>query len=412
MTKLIHTADVHLDSPLKSLALKDPDLRERVIAATRTALTRIVDAALSEAVDAVLIAGDLFDGQERSARTAAFLLAQLDRLRVAGIRVFLIKGNHDAENPITGDLDLPENVHVFTGHGGRVALNEAVQVHGVSFSGRQAPDSLLPKFAAPVEGAVNVAMLHTSLAGSQGHDVYAPCTVAELAALGFDYWALGHIHRRQVHSETPWIVMPGCPQGRDIGEAGPRSATLIEIDDDARFITRVGEIPTAAVEFAVVEIDAAGLEEAEALRDVLRRELWAMAEVPGCDAALLRVTLRGATPLRWAILRDRDTWEETVAQLARDTGRLWLEKLSLDLSEPAGTSTKSAVDDLARLMAEIRAEPGFHSALRADAEQLLSDLPPARRAALLPDEAAADRLTAGLAEDGALRIIARMKGTA
>ena len=152
LTKILHTADLHLDSPLRSLALCDEDLRARVESATRAALTRIVDTALSERVAAVLIVGDLFDGAERSARTAAFLLGELDRLLLGEIRVFYVKGNHDAENPITGALDLPGNVHVFNARGGKAQLEDGIWIHGVSFSGRHAPDSLLPRFSTPVEG--------------------------------------------------------------------------------------------------------------------------------------------------------------------------------------------------------------------------------------------------------------------
>ena len=161
MIRLLHTADIHLDAPLKSLALRDAALRETVEAATRASFERMIELVLSERMAALLIAGDLFDGQQRSARTAAFLIAQMDRLRSAGVRVFIIKGNHDAQNPITGALDLPDNVHAFDVRGGKVELAPEVWVHGVSFAEQHAPESLLPRFDAPVPGAVNIAMLHT-----------------------------------------------------------------------------------------------------------------------------------------------------------------------------------------------------------------------------------------------------------
>lgn len=213
MIKILHTADVHLDSPLRSLALRNSGLRDTIAAASRSAFSGLVDFAISNEVSAVLIAGDLFDGKERSARTGAFLVAELDRLGQAGIRVFYIKGNHDAENPITGTLDLPSHVHVFDARGGREQLADDVWIHGVSFGDRHAPDSLVPRFKAPVPGAVNIALLHSSLGGVVGHDIYAPCSIADLVGAGFDYWALGHIHKRQVHSEAPWVVMPGIPRG-------------------------------------------------------------------------------------------------------------------------------------------------------------------------------------------------------
>lgn len=405
MIRILHTADVHLDSPLRSLALRDPELRDRVRTSSRTALTRIVDTALAEEVAALLIAGDLFDGAERSARTAAFLTLQLERLRERGIRAFYIKGNHDAENPLTGELTLPDNVHVFDGRGGKVQLAENVWIHGVSFANRHAPESLLPRFPAPVAGAVNIAMLHTSLAGAEGHDPYAPCTVGELTAAGFDYWALGHVHRRQVHSKAPWIVMPGTPQGRDMGEPGPKSATLLTIDK----AIEIEEVPTSAVEFLHLRIDATDTDSDDALRDMVKRTLRDTARSLVSESAVVRLELTGRTRRRWQILRDQDVWKETAAQYARETGTLWLDKVVFDMTDTAERG-HTATDELAGIMKTIREEPGFSKTCRAEIEGILHELAPQRRAELLPDEAAMEQLARRLAEAGAERILARMKG--
>lgn len=407
MIKILHTADVHLDSPLKSLALRDPELRDRVRTATRAAFTTIVDIALAEGVTALLIVGDLFDGAERSARTAAFLTLQLERLLERGIRVFYIKGNHDAENPLTGELSLPDNVHIFDGRGGKVQLTDGVWIHGVSFTGRHAPESLLPKFQAPVEGAVNIAMLHTSLTGAEGHDPYAPCALGDLTAAGFDYWALGHVHRRQVHSRTPWVVMPGTPQGRDIGDPGPKSATLVSIGE----MIGIEEVPTSVVEFLRVRIDATDTESDDALRDLLRRTLRETARSMLSDSAVIRLELTGRTPRRWQVLRDQDVWTDTAAQYAREAGTRWLDKVVFDLSDSAGPG-HSATDELAGIMQTIREEPGFAETCRAEIEGILQELPPQRRAEILPDEVAMDQLAQRLAANGAERILARMKGAA
>lgn len=405
MIRILHTADVHLDSPLRSLALRDPELRDRVQTSSRTALSRIVDIALTNDVVALLIAGDLFDGAERSARTAAFLTLQLERLRERGVRVFYVKGNHDVENPLTGELSLPDNVHVFDGRGGKVQLAEGVWIHGVSFANRHAPESLLPKFPAPVEGAVNIAMLHTSLAGADGHDPYAPCTVGELTDAGFDYWALGHVHRRQVHSKAPWVVMPGTPQGRDIGEPGPKSATLLTIDQ----AIEIEEVLTSAVEFLHIQVDVADTDNDDALRDILRRTLRDTARNLVSESAVIRLKLTGRTRRRWQVLRDQDVWKETAAQYARETGTLWLDKVVFDLSDTAEPG-HSATDELAEIMKAISEEPGFSETCRAEIEGILQELAPQRRAELLPDEAAMDQLARRLAEAGAKRILARMKG--
>ncbi|RFU12298.1 DNA repair exonuclease [Rhodobacteraceae bacterium W635] len=408
MIRILHTADVHLDAPLRSLALRDEGLRAQVEAATRGALTRLVDTALSESVDAVLIAGDLFDGRERSARTAAFLLAELDRLRVAGIRVFYIKGNHDADNPVTGMLDLPDNVHLFGARGGKVDLAEGVWIHGVGFEQRHVPESLLSRFPDPVPGAVNIAMLHTSLAGAPGHDNYAPCRVSELAGMGFDYWALGHVHKREVHATDPWIVMPGCPQGRDIGEAGAKSATLLTIEDSRITVTQV---PTALVEFAQTALDISQADSDDALRAALRAHLDAVRAGLDAPTGVLRVTLTGTPPRYWQILRDRDVWQETVVELAAVAGDMWIDRLVFHLSPPeARRDTPGASEELRRTMDEIAGESGFRAAARAEVAAVLEDLPPALRARLAPDDTAVEALTDGLAQTGAAQVLARLKG--
>ena len=409
MIKILHTADVHLDSPLASLALRDEALRADIQSATRSAFVRIVDTAIAEGVAALLIAGDLYDGAQRSAKTAAFLVGQFERLRAAEVPVFYIKGNHDAENPITGEVSLPDNVHVFDGRGSKVQLKGTdIWIHGVSFNGRHAPNSLLDKFGAPVSGAVNIAMLHTSLAGSAGHDNYAPCSVSELAALGFDYWALGHVHKRQVHSEAPWIVMPGIPQGRDIGEAGLKSATLLTIENGTIVIE---EVPTSVTSFLGHSIDVSNAEADDEIRQMIRSGLHASIQsMRAGDTAILRLTIEGRTARHWQVLRDRDIWAETVSQIAEETGRLWIEKLNFALEAPIAAAASSATEELGQLMAQIASEEGFAAHALAEVDEVLSQLPPARRAELMADAAALSVLTSELAKAGSQHLFALMKG--
>jgi len=407
LIKILHTADVHLDSPLRSLALRNAGLRETVAAASRAAFSQMIDRALSEEVAAILISGDLFDGRERTARTGAFLLAELDRLAEAGIQVYYIKGNHDAENPITGTLDLPQHVHVFDARGGKHQLAEDVWIHGVSFAESHAPESLLPRFKAPVAGAVNIAMLHSSLAGAAGHDVYAPCSVSDLAAMGFDYWALGHIHKRQIHAEAPWVVMPGIPQGRDIGEAGPKSATLITIEQGQ---IALSEVPTCVVEFVETELDVTGAANDEALRATLKAHLSDLSAALMAPTGVVRLTLKGAPARHWQILRDRDVWTEQVHVLAQTCGDLWIDKLIFDLAPEAAQDTSGASDELAATMATICGEPGFQEHARQYVETVLQDLPATLRERLIADEAARDALVARLTQAGADRVLAQMKG--
>jgi len=389
--------------------MRDESLGEAVEAATRAAFEQIIDTAIDEQATALLVAGDLFDGRQRSARTAVFLTRQFDRLQESNIRVFYIKGNHDAENPLSGAIDLPDNVHVFTGRGEKIQLTEDIWIHGVSFTKPHAPESLLPRFSSPVPGAVNIAILHTSLAGASGHDVYAPCSVSELTAAGFDYWALGHVHKRQIHSEDPWVIMPGIPQGRDIGEAGPKSATLLTIDDGK---IDVSEIPTSRVEFISQSLDITSAENDDTLKTLLREKIKQTASELSAVAGVLRLTLKGAPSFHWQILRDNDYWNEQTTEFARETQRLWMDKLIFDLEVPGmADNSVSATDELADIIEKIRKEPGFNHTAQEKIKELVDDLPRELRAKLLPDEDQLQQLTEDLGKAGAQHVLARMKGT-
>jgi len=409
LIKLIHTADIHLDSPLKTLALRDGDLRAHLLSASRQSFSRMVDYAIDENVAALLVSGDLFDGIQRSAKTAAYLIAEFDRLAVHDVEVFYIKGNHDAENPVTGGLSFPDNVHVFSGRGGKKRLSNAdVWIHGVSFSGKQAPDSLLDKFDDPVPAAINIAMLHTSLAGSAAHDVYAPCSVDDLKQRGFDYWALGHIHKREVHSQTPWVVMPGIPQGRDIGESGAKCATVLSIVDEA--IT-IAELPTSSIEFVEVSLDISDIETAESLRTVVRDQFAALVTELISPSAIVRCRLTGRTLLRWELLRDYKLWFEIISRLAVDTGQLWLEKLKLDLDENEHTRVDaSAIQELTVMMGKLRTDEWFINLASAEVEAVLSQLPAGQRAHLLGRQSDLHSLTEQLCAEGGDYLIAAMRG--
>lgn len=403
MTKLLHTADLHLDSPLVTVALRDDGLRAAVENATRGALDRIVDIAIEEGVAAVLIAGDLYDGGQRSMKTAAYLLSAFRRLAAEGIRVFVIRGNHDAESTITREIAWPDNVHVFDGRGGHVMLTEGIAVHGVSFRDPQAPDSLVPKFRA-VSGAVNIGMLHTSLGGAEGHDPYAPCSVADLVAAGFDYWALGHVHKRTVHHEAPFVVMPGMPQGRDMGEDGPKSVTLIHVGEDG---LRIEERPTAALEFRRDSLDVSDCEGASDLHDRIADRVAALSDAPAHVVAQL--TLTGATPLNWQLRRDADLLHAVAVDAAEAVGSVWIDRIEIATRLPdAQAPSDTAADAIAALIAEAAGAPGLPEEAGALVTAVLSDLPPELRDHWGADEAALAETAARLIGEASDWAIARM----
>ncbi|MBB4210692.1 DNA repair exonuclease SbcCD nuclease subunit [Rhodothalassium salexigens DSM 2132] len=414
--RFLHTADVHLDSPLRSLSLRDAEAGRTIANATRQSFARIVDLCLEEQVDALLIAGDLYDGDLRSMKTAAFLTGQMRRLTDAGIAVCLIQGNHDAASVVTRDLAWPEGVFQFPPDGGTVALQDGrVAVHGVSFARPQAPHSLLPVYPAPVAGAINVGLLHTSLAGSAEHDTYAPCALADLLAHGYDYWALGHIHKRMVHAEAPVaVVMPGIPQGRHINEAGVKTVTLAEIDDDGR--TRLAERVVAPAQFERVAVDLDGLAQWSALPERLEAALAEARAGVAADHLVARLTLTGATGLAARLVRDADMVVEEATEAGRRVGGVLIDRLD-NRTEPAGrddgaVETKAAADalPLAELGALLRTPgPGRERVAAEVADQaagLQRKLPPEVRDRLL--DPAADDPVAAYLDTGAQAVLARL----
>ena len=415
MFRFIHTADVHLDSPLRSLALRDPDLAELIGNATRRAFVRTIDLCLDEQVDALLIAGDLYDGDQTSMKTARFLADQLHRLDAAGIRTFIIRGNHDAVSRITRELVFPSSVKVFGARAEMVSLDRAagqfpVVVHGLSFAQPHAPESLVGKYRPAVEGAVNIGLLHTSLAGAPGHDLYAPCSLADLQATGFDYWALGHVHKRAVLEAGGAVVMPGMPQGRDINEAGAKSVTLVTIDDSRRI--HIEERPTSIAQFERVTIDATGLDDWRDLVAAIARALEAERQAAGAEHLVTRLKVTGATSLAWRIRRDIDLLKAEADQRAALVGACWVEKLDIACDPPGRTSEGSAdpLAELHRLMTEeILGSETFQAELAAMAEELRGQLPAECRDVLGRDEATFRAILARLAEDGAKAAMARLE---
>ena len=366
---------------------------------------RIVDLCLEEEVHALLIGGDLYDRAQTSMKTARALAEQLERLHGAGIPVLMIRGNHDAAARITEGLALPGNVHVFGARPGTRRLEGggvAVAVHGVSFPARGAPKAPLHRFPAPVAGAVNIGLLHTSLGGAPGHDPYAPVSLSELAAVGYDFWALGHLHARQLHPGPPLVLMPGMPQGRDIGEAGSKTATLVRVTADARFT--LTEYPTALAEFARQDVDVAAAADWSALEATLAGALQKARADAGAEYLVLRLRVTGATPLAWQIRRDADLLAETAAR--RAPSGVWIDGLTPACTPPGATGDGGALEELGRLLADPPA--GLSAQAEAIWDEVLASLPAELRADFPADPAAAAALRAGLMDEGIADVLARL----
>jgi len=409
MFKFIHTADIHLDSPLKSLALRNPQIADLVGGATRRTFERIIDLCLEEHVDALIIAGDLYDGDLRSMKTAAFLSGQMRRLEEGHIQVFIIQGNHDSESSVTKYLDLPKNVHLFTGHGGVKELSDfGVAIHGVSYTQRHAPESLLYKYKKPIEGFINIGILHTSLTGSVSHDVYAPCSLNDLIAHKFDYWALGHIHQRQIYSDSPFVVMPGIPQGRNIGENGPKSVTIVEISDGN---IRIDERFVADSEFQDVRIDITDISQWSSMIAKLQKTLREIQPNIQARHLICNITFLGRSPLYWRIRRDADHLRAEIEDIAQQLENVFVDGIINQVLEPLTHSSNNTdpVDELRTFMTETSKDQVFYMQAASFLEEAIKKLPPELRNEYGEDQHKLEQTLQRFLSEGVLEVIASLK---
>ncbi|MFC5757808.1 metallophosphoesterase family protein [Rhizobium sp. GCM10022189] len=414
--RFVHTADIHLDSPLRTLALRNAELSDLIGLSTRRSFVRIIDLCLEERVDALVIAGDLYDGDQTSMKTARFLAEQLARLHEADIQTFIVRGNHDALSKITAELVIPDSVKVFGSVAETISIDRApgefpVAIHGLSFAKPQAPEGLLRHYAVPVPDAVNIGIMHTSLGGSAGHDLYAPCSVADLRQTGFRYWALGHIHKRSaVEDASSAIIMPGIPQGRDINEDGPKSVSLVTIRDDRSVV--VEERQTAVAQFERLIVD---ISRATDWKDVVleaKGTLERLSSAVSADHLVARVEVTGATELAWRIRRDVDILRTELETHGARIGNVWIEKVvTSPVAAPRQDVRTGALDELAAIIdSEIHGSTEYRDEVRSIADELRGQLPTELREIFGRDEASFESLLAQYAKDGALQVLARLRG--
>jgi exonuclease SbcD len=368
----IHAADIHLDSPLLGLARSEGVPVDRLRNSTRSALSNLVDLALEERAAFMVIAGDLYDGAWREMRTGLFAVEQFARLTAAGIQVFIIHGNHDAENRITRHLQMPEGVVVFDAKacGTHVLPELGVAIHGQSFGTAATFDNLAAGYCPPTSGMFNIALLHTALEGGHAHAPYAPCKLGELTGSGHQYWALGHVHQHAVLHRHAHVVYPGNLQGRHARELGPKGAVVVRVEQG-----RVAHLEHRAldeVRWAAIEVEVSKAldrrEVFEALDDALdvaRREAG--------RPTIARVTLTLGGALGASLVAQAQWLDAEVRAAALRLGNdIWIEKV---MGQADAQSSYRLPDVLADLLEGAANDPECIAAVTSELADLLAKAP-------------------------------------
>ncbi|MGH1416712.1 MAG: metallophosphoesterase family protein [Pelagimonas sp.] len=376
--RLLVSADTHLGSPIRSIALRNPDLGDRLKQVSRDTFVEIVDLAISEQVDAFVLAGDVFDNGYPDLKSRAFLITQLSRAAEAGVATVLIRGNHDALLDHNAHGGLGPNIHLLHKGAPTVEIGDAA-FHGLSFDKAHVSKSFLPDYPVPVPGKRNIGLMHTSLDGAPGHDPYAPCAEQDLMGHGFDLWCLGHIHAPFERLDgSVLVVMPGIPQPRHFGERHGGTVTLVSMGDgvpefERRAVGRLG--------FSECSLDLSACSDQQEVLRKLRDGLMT-AQVPGRDVAM-----------RLSTTSDR-YGTELVAELASEVldsiDGVFLDKVK---SAPLLSQASAETDDLVRLMQVEFSEDGFRQAALQQLEELRLAMP-----SEITDEVAEERLDALLEE--------------
>ena len=301
--RFLHAADLHLGSPLKSLGQRVPEaIHKSAIGLVNTVFQNLVDTAIREQVDFVVIAGDVYDQADRDPAAQVRVTLGFNKLSKAGIKVFLVHGNHDPLTPdfLSGEM-LPEGVVVFparevASYSVKMRNGAVVTVAGVSYETAAEESNLVPLFA-QVKGDTIVGVLHTNVGGDNQHGNYAPCSSADLQTSPVNYWALGHIHDRQVH-ETPkgYWAYPGNLQGRSTKatECGAKGVLIVDVHEDGS-LEAPRFVPCDALRFQRLSVDLSAVTDLNDVSDIAIDALQEAVDAADGRSLMVRLEFIGST---------------------------------------------------------------------------------------------------------------------
>lgn len=283
--KFVHCADLHLGSRFRGVSSSDPALGERMRRSTFDSFSSIVDMAVRERADALIISGDVYDDGNALPSTRHFLAKELER---AGMPVFICRGNHDSRTSWDQSIPYPGNVHEFGTEPESIVVDSrggSFEVVGMSFC-KPHEDRNLAVLLSGRRDMFTIGCLHCDVDSVSEGRSYAPCRLSDLSGRAVDYWALGHIHKRQVLSNSPYVVYPGNIQGRNHKESGQKGAYLVSVSSGV--VTNIRFVPTQSILWRDMRVDIAG----KTLEDVMSEIRSAVSPTD-----MLRITLTGSGEL-------------------------------------------------------------------------------------------------------------------
>ncbi|APX72515.1 DNA repair exonuclease [Companilactobacillus allii] len=318
--KFIHAADLHLDTPFISINNFSEKLQSQLKKSTYTAADKVFETAIKEQVDFIILAGDVFDNTERSLNAQMYLKNKFDELNKYNIKVYMIYGNHDYYRNAFSVIDFPNNVTVFSDEITTEKLitkdGLSVGITGFSYYRNHVTDDMVSNYPTRSTFDYQIGILHAGI----GDNNYAPFTVNELLTKGYNYWALGHIHKREILNRDPYVVYPGDTQGRNQNELGEKGFYLINVEGN---VSKLTFVPSSVYIWKNAEINAS---ENSTLNDLTDKISDLLSE-----NSLLTLNITNAQRLNEEVIKSIDRGD-VLNQFAKTSNSAILYKIYLKFS--------------------------------------------------------------------------------
>ncbi|HLC15690.1 MAG TPA: DNA repair exonuclease [Thermodesulfovibrionia bacterium] len=330
----IHAADLHLDSPFKGVIGEAPHIAEAVYSATFDAFESLINLCIEKQVNFLLIAGDVYDGRDRSLRAQLRFRDGLERLAERGISAFVVHGNHDPLKGWSNQIVWPSGVHVFGAEEVETVTfamdgKPVAFISGISYMEAQETRNLAKLFKRQDAEGFHIGLLHCSVGKNPAHETYAPCTLEDLQTSGFDYWALGHFHERAVLSRNPCVVYPGNIQGRHIREPNERGCFLVQVSGAGSI--EMTFYPLDKIRWVALSLSIDSLSTIDQLDQRLFRMLEQKKDEVRPCSLICTMTLTGRGPLYKELAQDGAS--EALLQRLRESHGVpfaWVQRLEIN----------------------------------------------------------------------------------
>ncbi|MDD4028563.1 MAG: DNA repair exonuclease [Caldisericia bacterium] len=380
--RFIHCSDLHLEAPFKGVQLENEEIWKQLEGSTFKSFEKVVQTAIAQQVDFVVIAGDIYNSSMKSIRAQLFFLNQMRLLAHHQIPCLFVHGNHDSLDSWMIKAEFPTSIFQFSPFVSCKSLyrdNEDtpyVNIIGYSYPSRDIQKNIAKEIAAFSQSldpnTYNVGLLHCNVGGDPTTENYAPCSLQDLLASNIHYWALGHVHTRKIlHDDHPAVVYPGNIQGLHINDTQKKGFYIVNVHDGE---TECSFIETSSFLWFHPTIQVQEKHIDSLIESMIQEMVDQTQDSPG----IFRFELEGHTPLHQELQNHNQEMEETIRENIEQEN-CYLESIRI--------RTKPYLD-----MDAIRKRNDFSSLFLKKTEDLLHTENPTEKMKELMDEALMQKL--------------------